>query len=55
MSGRIVMDVTEGATHYHATYVKPDGRKLKKEQQKLTNIYFTDGKGRVVYEICTKT
>ena len=23
LSGRIVLDVTEGATHYHATYVKP--------------------------------
>ena len=23
LSGRIVLDVTEGATHYHATYVNP--------------------------------
>ena len=29
LSGRIVLDVTEGATHYHATYVKPSWAKTK--------------------------
>ena len=27
LSGRIVLDITEGATHYHATYVNPWWRK----------------------------
>ena len=32
LSGRIVLDVTEGATHYHATYVKPSWAKTKQER-----------------------
>ena len=29
LAGRIVLDVTEGATHYHATYVRPSWAKTK--------------------------
>ena len=32
LSGRIVLDVTEGATHYHATYVKPSWQRQKQER-----------------------
>ena len=40
MSGRIVMDVTQGATHYHATYVKPDWARTKKETTKIDKHIF---------------
>ena len=41
---KIKLDVTEGATHYHATYVRPSWAKTKKERLELRNIYFTGGK-----------
>ena len=30
---KIKLDVTEGATHYHATYVRPSWAKTKKENE----------------------
>ena len=44
---KIKLDVTEGATHYHATYVKPAWAKTKKRTTELKNIYFIDGKNDV--------
>ena len=40
MSGKIVIDVTQGATHYHATYVKPDWARTKKRTTKIDKHIF---------------
>ena len=40
LSGRIVLDVTEGATHYHATYVKPSWAKTKKRTTRIEKHIF---------------
>ena len=41
LSGRIVLDVTEGATHYHATYVKPSWAKTKTRTTRIeTHIFY---------------
>tara|TARA_B100001063_G_scaffold243553_1_gene274474 strand:+ start:1627 stop:2064 length:438 start_codon:yes stop_codon:yes gene_type:complete len=37
---RINIDVTEGATHYHATYVKPSWAKTKKRTTKIESHIF---------------
>ena len=39
-----VVDITEGATHYHADYVYPVGEKPRLRQLKLKTIYFIGGK-----------
>ena len=40
MSNRIVLDVTEGATHYHATYVKPSWAKTKTRTTRIDRHIF---------------
>ena len=40
LSGRIVLDVTEGATHYHATYVRPSWAKTKKRTTRIEKHIF---------------
>ena len=40
LSGRIVIDVTEGATHYHATYVRPSWAKTKKRTTRIEKHIF---------------
>ena len=40
LSGRIVLDVTEGATHYHATYVKPAWAKAKTRTTRIESHIF---------------
>ena len=40
LSGRIVLDVTEGATHYHATYVKPSWAKTKTRTTRIEKHIF---------------
>ena len=38
----IVLDVTEGATHYHATYVRPAWAKTKKRTTRIDrHIFYT--------------
>ena len=40
LSGRIVLDVTEGATHYHATYVKPSWARTKTRTTRIEKHIF---------------
>ena len=40
LSGRIALDVTEGATHYHATYVKPAWAKTKTRTTRIESHIF---------------
>ena len=40
LSGRIVLDVTEGATHYHATYVKPSWAKTNTRTTRIESHIF---------------
>ena len=40
LSGRIVLDVTEGATHYHATYLKPSWAKTKTSTTRIESHIF---------------
>ena len=40
LSGRIALDVTEGATHYHATYVKPSWAKTKTRTTRIESHIF---------------
>jgi len=40
MSGRLVIDVTQGATHYHATYVRPDWARTKKRTTRIDKHIF---------------
>ena len=40
LSGKIVLDVTEGATHYHATYVRPSWAKTKKRTTRIDRHIF---------------
>ena len=40
LSGRIVLDVTEGATHYHATYVRPAWAKTKTRTTRIERHIF---------------
>ena len=40
LSGRIVLDVTEGATHYHATYVRPSWAKTKTKTTRIDKHIF---------------
>ena len=40
LSGRIVLDVTAGATHYHATYVKPSGATTKTRTTRIESHIF---------------
>ena len=40
---RIAIDVTEGATHYHATYVKPSWAKTKKRTTRIEKHIFYRG------------
>ena len=40
LSGTIVLDVTEGATHYHATYVRPAWAKTKKRTTRIDRHIF---------------
>ena len=40
LSGRIVLDVTEGATHYHATYVRPAWAKTKTRTTRIESHIF---------------
>ena len=40
LSGRIVLDVTEGATHYHATYVKPSWAKTMTRTTRIESHIF---------------
>ena len=40
LSGRIVLDVTEGAPHYHATYVKPSWAKTKTRTTRIESHIF---------------
>jgi len=37
---RIVLDVTEGATHYHATYVRPEWAKTKTRTTRIDKHIF---------------
>ena len=39
-SGRIVLDITEGATHYHATYVRPAWAKTKTRTTRIDRHIF---------------
>ena len=38
--GTITLDITEGATHYHATYVRPDWAKTKTKPTRLDRHIF---------------
>ena len=40
VSGRLVLDVTEGATHYHATYVRPSWAKTKTRTTRIESHIF---------------
>ena len=40
LSGRIVLDVTEGATHYHATYVRPSWARTKTRTTRIDRHIF---------------
>ena len=40
LSGRIALDVTEGATHYHATYVKPSWARTKTRTTRIESHIF---------------
>ena len=40
LSGTIVLDVTEGATHYHATYVRPAWSKTKTRTTRIDRHIF---------------
>ena len=40
LSGRIALDVTEGATHYHATYVKPSWATTKTRTTRIESHIF---------------
>ena len=41
LNNRIQIDVTEGATHYHATYVKPSWAKTKTRTTRIeTHIFY---------------
>ena len=40
LSGRIALDVTEGATHYHATYVRPSWAKTKTRTTRIESHIF---------------
>ena len=40
LSGRIVLDITEGATHYHATYVRPAWAKTKTRTTRIDRHIF---------------
>ena len=40
LSGKIVLDVTQGATHYHATYVRPSWAKTKKRTTRIDRHIF---------------
>ena len=40
MSGTIMLDVTEGATHYHATYVRPAWAKTKTKTTRIDRHIF---------------
>ena len=40
MSGKIVIDVTQGATHYHATYVRPEWAKTKTRTTRIDKHIF---------------
>ena len=40
LSGRIALDVTECATHYHATYVKPSWAKTKTRTTRIESHIF---------------
>ena len=40
LSGRIALDVTEGATHYHATYVKPSWAKTMTRTTRIESHIF---------------
>ena len=37
---KIKLDVTEGATHYHATYVRPSWAKTKKRTTRIEKLIF---------------
>ena len=40
LSGTIMLDVTEGATHYHATYVRPSWAKTKTKTTRIDRHIF---------------
>ena len=40
LSGRIALDVTEGATHYHATYVRPSWANTKTRTTRIESHIF---------------
>ena len=40
LSGRIALDVTEGATHYHASYVRPAWAKTKTRTTRIESHIF---------------
>ena len=40
LSGRVALDVTEGATHYHATYVRPAWAKTKTRTTRIERHIF---------------
>lgn len=40
MSGKIMVDVTQGATHYHATYVRPSWAKTKTRTTRIDKHIF---------------
>ena len=40
ITNRIVFDVTEGATHYHATYVRPEWAKTKTRTTRIDRHIF---------------
>ena len=40
LSGRIALDVTEGATHYHATFVRPSWAKTKTRTTRIESHIF---------------
>ena len=40
LSGRIVLDITEGATHYHATYVRPAWARTKTKTTRIDRHIF---------------
>ena len=41
LSGTIMLDVTEGATHYHATYVRPAWAKTKTKTTRIDRHIFS--------------
>ena len=40
LSGRIALDITEGATHYHATYVRPSWARNNKRTTRIEKHIF---------------